>query len=143
MIDLEVKYITQCGRLYNGVIECLQHLKKENHQIALCSNAVPAYQQAVFSKTGIGNYFDIVRLPQSSEDTKVKMVKELLASANHQEINMIIGDRIHDIEAGKLNKIHTIGCNYGYGGNEINEADYIVQSASDLKEVISLLLNAE
>jgi phosphoglycolate phosphatase-like HAD superfamily hydrolase len=139
MIELEVKYILDRGRLFDGVDRILNYLHQHQFEMALCSNAVPDYQQAVFLKTGMGNYVKKVRLPLSSSDTKSIMLSELLKHAASAPFHIMIGDRIHDIQAAKDNGILSIGCAYGYGGNEIKEADYIVQSASEILEIIRQL----
>ncbi len=141
MIQLEVMHIYSSGKLFDGISELLTELKHRQQTIALCSNAVPAYQQAVFTKTNISSYIDVVRLPQHEQDTKVNMVRELIASYPTQAGTIIIGDRKHDIAAGKANGIITVGCVYGYGGDEIKEADYIVQSASALLHLLTAKIN--
>ncbi len=139
MIDLEVNHIINSGVLFDGVIHLLKELKEQQFQIALCSNAVSEYQQAVFNKTDIGVYFNFIRLPKSNLDTKSRMVAELINQDLSAPFHTMIGDRIHDVQAAKDNSIISIGCAYGYGGNEIKEADYIVQSASEILKVISRL----
>lgn len=143
MIELEVQHIYATGKLFEGIYELLQNLKTIGQTLALCSNAVPAYQQAVFKKTNIEVFFNRIRLPESSADTKISMVRELIQITQDPYPHIMIGDRIHDIEAGKANGIVTIGCAYGYGMDEIKEADYKVQSASELNDIIQQILNAE
>ena len=47
----------------------------------------------------------------------------------------IVGDRKHDLEAGRKNNIYTIGCKYGFASeDELDDADIIINDISDLKK---------
>lgn len=52
----------------------------------------------------------------------------------------MVGDRHSDIEAGSLNKLITIGCQYGFGDeNEIKDADIKVNRIQDILPIIKNL----
>ncbi len=50
---------------------------------------------------------------------------------------VMIGDRIHDMESGYHNMIHTIACDYGYGStNELKDAELHIQDIRDLLHIL-------
>lgn len=142
MIELEVGYIYKNGALFEGVKLLLEELYRSGQEIALCSNAVDAYQEAVFEKTEISSFFSSVRLPRSPSDNKTSMVRELIQQAEPASYHIVAGDRIHDIMAARDNGLISIGCAYGYGFDEIKEADYVAQSASEIKTIIDQVFSA-
>jgi phosphoglycolate phosphatase len=76
-------------------------------------------------------------------DDKSDMVHELIDRERiDRTTTAIVGDRLHDIVAGKRNGIFTIGVEYGYGSREelaAAGADRICESPA---EVAHLLLSS-
>jgi phosphoglycolate phosphatase len=53
---------------------------------------------------------------------------------------VVVGDRVHDIEAGRAVGARTVGCRFGFGGgDELREADWTI---SDLPSLLDLPLTA-
>jgi len=49
---------------------------------------------------------------------------------------VVVGDRIHDIEAGRAAGAYTVGCLYGFGDpRELDEADWQVENVRELQEL--------
>jgi phosphoglycolate phosphatase len=50
---------------------------------------------------------------------------------------VIVGDRFHDMDAGKDNGILTIACDYGYGTiSELENADFHINDINELKNML-------
>jgi phosphoglycolate phosphatase len=53
-----------------------------------------------------------------------------------KEPMVIVGDRFHDVEAGKDNNIFSIACGYGFGKKEeMSQANLIIDDIKDLKNI--------
>ncbi len=126
----EAKQIESNGELFDGVPEVLEELSHMGHKLAVCSNATKEYIGHVLKTQGIAQYFDYTK---SADEMKNKThgIKELLASTEHSEAVMV-GDRIHDLEAAAANSIHFIGALYGYGGDEVRDAEYVAEMPTDI-----------
>ena len=66
---------------------------------------------------------------------KDEVIRIMMEKYNSKDFVMI-GDREKDIYAAHVNQIPAIGCNYGYGGDEVKDADIIVSSFYDILKVI-------
>ena len=124
------------GKLYDGSIEVLQKLKEKNYKLVFLSNCNTYYKEIHNKVFNLDNYFDeLVGAEEYNFISKSEILSKI--KNNYKEKMVIIGDRIHDIEAGKNNGIYTIGCGYGFGEKEeIKEADYIIR---EIKEVLEIL----
>jgi phosphoglycolate phosphatase len=105
------------GRLYDGAIEVLEHLKSRGYLLVFLSNCRESYKDAVRDIYGLDKYFvEFITTEAHGFKAKHQIVREIKDRLD-QEI-LIIGDRLQDIEAGFLNDIETIACRYGYGKEE-------------------------
>jgi phosphoglycolate phosphatase len=77
-----------------------------------------ATAERILERCGIRRYFEAVVGNGRLED-KSDMVGDLIESERIDRVGAaMVGDREHDIVAGKRNGIFTIGVTYGYGGRE-------------------------
>ena len=128
------------SQLYVGAEETLSALRERGFHLALFSNASEPYFQAVvevhrldrwFSRTLSLEYAVRRRLARH----KTGMVRHL---AQGYEDVIVVGDRIHDIEAGQALGARTVGCRYGFGENkELQRADWTI---GGLPEMLALPL---
>jgi len=70
--------------------------------------------------------------------TKSENLKQAISDNEEDESLIMIGDRGEDIEAGKVNNLKTIFCNYGHG--QTNEANLSIENSSELLDSIRELI---
>lgn len=129
--------------LYDGIIDVLDKLKKNNKKIVLATSKPEFYAKEILKHFKIDEYFFIVA-GADFEETRVrkgdiiKYALDQIENINSEEIVMI-GDREHDIIGAKENNISSIGVLYGFGNaSELAEAgaDYIVDTPQELLNVL-------
>ena len=126
------------SQLYAGAVQTLATLRARGFQLALFSNASEPYFQTVvevhrldrwFSRTLSLEYAVRRRLARH----KTGMVRHL---AQGYENVVVVGDRIHDIEAGQALGARTVGCRYGFGeSKELERANWTIDGLSEMLEL--------
>jgi phosphoglycolate phosphatase-like HAD superfamily hydrolase len=49
----------------------------------------------------------------------------------------MVGDRHSDVEAGKVNRLTVIGCQFGFADAvELKEADYLISQFDEILEIV-------
>jgi phosphoglycolate phosphatase len=128
------------GELYPGTAEMLSTLKQMNFNLAVCSNAGLDYIEFVTDSLGIRSMFSHLE-GRDGQASKTLRIGKIIRNTG-SSFSVMVGDRYHDIEGALENRIPSIGCLYGYGSkNEMQKADYTVNSAGEITEVIITLLN--
>lgn len=134
IIGQEMKSQIDSGKpkLYEGSLETLQYLKNKGYELVFLSNCGIYYMNAHKSLFKLDNYFnDFICSEEYDYIPKHEILKKV--KNKYAQDMVIVGDRAHDIEAGKANNIYTIGCNYGFSSkNELNDADIIIEDIRDL-----------
>ena len=126
--------------LYAGAEATLQALVARGHSLALFSNANDPYFEAVVATHGLHRFFhQTISLERAIRErvarNKAGIVHHLTSQAAQV---VVIGDRVHDIEAGRSVGARTVGCLYGFGTpDEFVSADWTIQS---LPEILNLPL---
>lgn len=134
VINNESLAIPQMGKFYDGAIEMLKRLKNRGFLLCICSNGNKEYICDIANAFGLNDIFDEIWYEKSGI-TKSDAVNVLKQKYNAQQFIMI-GDRLVDIQAAKDNAGVSIGVSYGYGKDEVLEADYVACSISELEELI-------
>ena len=137
------------ARLYQGVPEVLDKLKKEGHKLVFLSNCSVEYMDLHRDVFRLDRFFDeMYCAAQFGWISKPEIVGKLLSGwicqSGHvyQETVISIGDRKYDMEiAGAKTKgdvtINTIFCAYGFGNPEEGEsAGFIVNSVWDIPDAV-------
>lgn len=127
------------NNLYDGIVELLDALVKNNKKIILATSKPELYAKQILEYFKIDKYFDFVA-GADFEETRVKkgdIIKYALEGAKISELSKVImvGDREHDIIGAKENNIKSIGVLYGYGDVvELTQAraEYIVKTPNEL-----------
>lgn len=127
------------NNLYDGIVELLDTLVKNNKKIILATSKPEVYAKQILKYFKIDKYFDFVA-GSDFEETRVKkgdVIKYALEGAKVSELSKVImvGDREHDIIGAKENNIKSIGVLYGYGDVvELTQAraEYIVKTPNEL-----------
>lgn len=129
--------------LYNGIIELLEALKKNNKKIILATSKPEVYAKQILKYFNIDSYFNFVA-GADFEETRVNkgdVIKYALEGAEISDLSKVImiGDREHDVIGAKENNIKVIGVLYGYGDViELTQAraDYIAQNTCELLNML-------
>ena len=120
------------GSLYDGVENTLAALRDDGYTLVFLSNCSPAYMASGTRAFGLDRYFHHFYCSGMFDQiTKAEVLKHIMPQ--FEGPMAIIGDRIHDMEAGRANHITTIGCLYGYGkAEEFEHADHLISSIRKL-----------
>lgn len=123
------------ARLYPGTIEVLSYLKKKGYHLVFISNCKTSYRNEMRDHFGLDRYFDeMLTAEEHDYIPKYEILEKALSK--YPKDRVIIGDRKHDMQAGKKNDIYTIGCSYGFSkDHELEEADRMI---NDIKELIDI-----
>lgn len=130
--------------IYPGILELLQRLK-DTHNLYVATTKPEVYAKTIVKQFGTKNYFKGIYGTNLDGrfDDKAKLVKYILHNLSIAPVcTAIVGDRKHDIIAGKKNGIQTIGVTYGYGSlKEISDAkpDYICTSVPEIQSTLGVL----
>ena len=124
--------------LYEGTEETLAALSERGHPMALFSNSSAPYFEAVVRAHGLDRYFRHTLSLETAVSSRVARDKSGIVrhfSADHGDA-VVIGDRVHDIEAGRTNGARTVGCLYGFGDSEeFESADWTVGRLPEILEL--------
>ncbi len=123
------------GILFPGVAETLAELKKRGHSLFILSNCDPPYLEAVAKRFEFDKYFTGLFCAGMFHNwDKTRILRHILQDDRR---GVIVGDRFHDIQAGKDNNIHTIYCNYGFSDSEESAgADAVVHAFPEILPLI-------
>lgn len=130
--------------LYDGVVDLLEDLKKNNKTIILATSKPEVYAKQILQYFKVDKYFTFAA-GSDFEETRVKkgeVIKYALKEAKISDLSKVImiGDREHDIIGAKENNIKSIGVLYGYGDVvELTQAraEYIAKTP---KEILNIVL---
>ncbi|RXT09135.1 HAD family hydrolase [Ammoniphilus sp. CFH 90114] len=123
--------------LYSGVKETLEKLKEKNIPLFVASNGLDEYIRAVCECFEMTELFqDLYSAGRFQTESKDDLVAKLLKDHNIEDAVMV-GDRKSDIQAGKANKLYTIGCAFGFSADgELKEADKIIKDFADVLPIV-------
>jgi len=121
---------------YDGVPELLATLKARGAKVYVVTNKRHAPTQAIARKFGWDRVFDGIWSYDSLETaySKPELLARLLADLSVDAAEAVmVGDTRGDVNAGKANRMATIGVTYGYGErDELGDADAIFDTALDI-----------
>jgi len=130
----EIAAVKERGRLFDGVREMLDSLRRDGVEMVICSMGTKDYIKAVLDRCGIAGYFKKVH-HRVEGLIKAQVMKTLLAEVNPNQCVMA-GDSITDITAARENGVPFIGVTYGYGAEDIQDADTLVHDVKSLQAEI-------
>jgi phosphoglycolate phosphatase len=134
VVRFEQEEIRKYGKLYDGVLDGLKKLKERGYTLCICSNGGEDYIDPICSKFGLFEILDDVSV-NSENLTKPERVGELKRKFGAEKFVMV-GDRSSDLDAGRQNGAIVIGAAYGYGPEEIKDADYIAEGFKGVVEIL-------
>lgn len=112
--------------VYPGVVAMLDGLRDAGHIMCIATSKRRDYAERVIDFLGLRTYLRSVygATPGGGLDRKQDLLEHILA-AEHLTASacVMVGDRLHDIEAAKSNAMRSIGALWGYGGRpELEQA---------------------
>ena len=113
MVDL----VPTMARLYDGAEQALLKLHSSRCNLVILSNCHDAYMDAHRERFSLDNYFSAYFTAESCGNIKKSDVVPLIMSRFPDDLYITIGDRASDIEAGRANRLPTIGCTYGFAAD--------------------------
>jgi phosphoglycolate phosphatase len=122
--------LKQVGTLFDGVPELLRQLTERGYRLAICSNGSREYVETALTVTNVRDWFS--RLVCAGEYPDKAAAVAAIRRDWNCEFAIVVGDRVHDMDAAGENGIPFIAAAYGYGGAETGEADYRAQRPLDV-----------
>ncbi|MBL4935055.1 HAD family hydrolase [Clostridium sp. YIM B02515] len=138
IIGEEMKRLIEQGKpvLYEGAIETLNYLKNKGYHLVFISNCKNYYKESHSKLFKLDRYFEALICSDEYNFIPKHEILSIIKN-NYPEAMVIVGDRNQDIEAGKKNNIHTIGCSYGFAlEKELDDADILI---GDIRELVKYL----
>ena len=126
------------NHLYAGVPEMLAELRASSYRLFVATSKPEVYAGRILEHFSLGHYFVGVHGNDLGGrlDDKADLVSELLREHGLDAgETMMVGDRRHDVAAGKRNGVAALGVTYGYGSREELEragADFICDSPAEV-----------
>lgn len=137
IIKEEQKALTGAGKavLYPGALETLAYLKGRGYRLVFLSNCRKYYRDSHALAFGLDDYFDELACSEAYGGIpKHEMLRRIMDK--YPPEMAIVGDRRHDMEAGRKNGVHTIGCAYGFAQpGELDGADRMIGDVRELMEI--------
>jgi phosphoglycolate phosphatase len=127
--------------VYPGIAEMLANLCSSRRLFLVTSKDTPIAEQ-ILTAHSLRSYFETLIGTERDDrfDNKGDAVRFLLEEAKLKSYaTAIVGDREHDLIAGRRNGIFTVGVTYGYGSRrELTEAgaDRICDTPGELSELL-------
>lgn len=124
---------------FDGVIDLLTELKTQGVKLFIASTKNEDGAISVLKKLKLIDFFDYVA--GGTDDQKRSEKEEIITYLLHQAKitdkanTVMVGDTFLDIKGAKDNGLSSIGVTYGYGNN-LESADYIVNSITELKNLL-------
>lgn len=121
--------------LYDSALDAVNGIRPYGKTLFL-SSCKRSYMEAHIRAFGLDKYFDGFYCTEDyGFKPKYFIFEDIKKSYDGPFV--IIGDRYSDIETAVIHNTASIGCLYGYGGeNELEKADIKVNSISELKEAL-------
>lgn len=138
MIGEEMKSLIEKGtpELYDGALNTLKYLKNRGYTLVFISNCKISYRDSHSRLFNLEDYFEELACSEEYDFIpKHEILRDI--KSKYSEEMVIIGDRFQDIEAGKKNNMHTIGCSYGFSlEGELDGADLIINNIGEIKKYL-------
>lgn len=151
LVQLYREYFSSKGifenEVYCGICELLEELQGRGAVLCLATSKPEEFSLQILKQFGLNRYFSFAACSTMDEKRTNKgdviaYALELLGRAKGDQEVIMVGDREFDIIGAHQNGLKAIGVSYGYGCRDelINcGADYIVDSVSQLSEILCLL----
>jgi phosphoglycolate phosphatase len=127
--------------VYPGVVAMLDGLRNAGHTMCIATSKRRDFAERVIDFLGLRDYLRGVygAIPGGGLDRKQDLLANILEVEHLTAASCVmLGDRLHDIEAAKANAIHSIGALWGYGGRDELEQAGADAIATAPEQVVTL-----
>lgn len=131
------------NRVYEGIPEALELLKKGGKRLALATSKPEIYAKRILEHFDLAKYFEVVTGAELSgeRNAKADVIDECLKRLGCpvKDTVLMIGDRKHDVEGAKLCGVACAGVKFGYAEeNELENAgaDFVFDTPFQLAEAV-------
>lgn len=107
--------------VYPGVVAMLDGLRQAGHTMCIATSKRRDFAERVIDYLGLRGYVRGIygAIPGGALDHKQDLLAHILAVEHLAAATCVmVGDRLHDVEAAKFNAIRSIGALWGYGGRD-------------------------
>jgi len=130
--------------VYSGIPEALAAIKSSGLEMHLATAKPHAYARKITAHFGLSDFLTNEFGPEldGTRNNKGDLLTYALDLTGIDAANSVmIGDRIHDIEAARVVGMRSIGVTWGYGSaTETGQADFLCHAPVDLPDVIAKAL---
>lgn len=136
------------GFFYDGVIETIEYLRKENIKISIATYKKSTLLKEILIKYEVFNLFDSLFALEDNEtleDKNKSMLVNECISQYEEYKTFLVGDTKSDFNAAIDNEINFFLVEYGYGFNSINQDSIydkhhkvIIRSLHDIKKYLKI-----
>jgi phosphoglycolate phosphatase len=129
--------IYECA-LFPGIFKMLRALRDNGRILCVATSKRKDFAERVIDFLGLRDYLPTIygALPGGGLDDKKDMLAEILRVEHYDpSASVMVGDRLHDIQAAKANGLRSIGVLWGYGGEaELRTAgaDWLAATPGDV-----------
>jgi phosphoglycolate phosphatase len=130
--------------VYAGIPEALGKMKNDGFELHVATAKPHAYARKITAHFGLDEFFTNEFGPEldGTRNNKGELLAYALDLTGIDAANSVmIGDRIHDIEAAKFVGMRSIGVTWGYGtAEETDQANCLCHSPSDLHATVTRMM---
>lgn len=126
----------QYGKAFHGVLETFKTLHEKGYTLVLYSNCSRLYLESALEVLGIKEFIAYAECVKENGLEKPVLINKILDMYKGYEA-VVVGDKIHDMEAASINEIPYIAATYGFGEAEIKEAKYQIRNISELLDLLN------
>ncbi len=139
--NLYAKNIVKHTKLYDNVIDILNHLHKKNITLSVISNKSFALTDTVIKHFGLDKYLSSWHGGDSFGEKKPSPIPVLKVLETHcvtSDKALMVGDNHTDILAGSRAGLKTCFCEYGYGKTGESKPDFRISKFQDILTIINI-----
>lgn len=130
------------SRLYGGVLEGLDYLKKRNYRLGCVTNKAREFSAPLLHDLDIAKYFELIICGDDTVRKKPDPLP-LITAAEKMQVNpekaLMVGDSVSDVNAARAAGFQIICLSYGYNhGEDIRSygPDAVIDSMIELETLI-------
>jgi phosphoglycolate phosphatase len=129
--------------VFPGVLAMLDALRDRSLRLFIATSKRRDFAERVIDHLALRQYVQAIygALPEGGLDHKVDLLSHIIAAEGlAAEATVMLGDRLHDVEAARANRVRCIGALWGYGGRaelESAGADAVAETPAEAAGLIT------
>jgi phosphoglycolate phosphatase len=134
-------HLVERTRLYPGVAETLESLKRAGAALGICTNKRPEPTAHILEALGVAHYFDVLiargTLPQAKPHP-APLLAAVRALGGSSERAAMVGDSTADVDCARAAQVRAVAVSYGYSDRPVAElgADHVIEHFPQLLDVL-------